>query len=71
MDFFDRQEAARKKSKLLVLYFSIGVLGVAGSIGVLAAWVMMKVDPSIYGTMDHSIIFKVGGVTLIIILLGK
>ena len=71
MDFFDRQEAARKKSKLLVLYFAIGVLGVAGSIGILAAWVMMKVDPSIYGVVEYSIIFKVGGVTLIIILLGS
>ena len=56
MDFFDRQEAARKSSKLLVVFFVIGVLGVAGSVGVLASWVMMKLEPGYYPLMDIAII---------------
>ena len=71
MDFFDRQVAARKSSKFLVVFFVIGVLGVAGSVGVLASWVMMKVEPGYNPWMDTSIIYKVGGATLMFILLGS
>ena len=45
MDFFDRQAAARKSSKLLVVFFVIGVLGVAGSVGVLASWAIANPSP--------------------------
>ena len=71
MDFFDRQAAARKSSKLLVVFFVIGVLGVAGSVGVLASWAMMKLEPDYYPSMDIAIIYKVGGATLMLILLGS
>ncbi len=71
MDFFDRQAAARKSSKLLVVFFVIGVLGIAVSVGLLASWGMMKMEAGYNPVMDTSIIYKVGGATLILILLGS
>ena len=55
----------------MVVFFVIGVLGVAGSVGVLASWAMMKLEPDYYPSMDIAIIYKVGGATLMLILLGS
>ena len=81
MDFFDRQEAARKSSKRLVVYFVIAVLGVAGSVGMIGSWVLGSLadrdntytigSAPEYPWWNPEVFFTTAGVTLALILLGS
>ncbi len=81
MDFFDRQEAARKSSRRLVLYFALAVVGVAFAVAAVVSAAMAmggsRLDVSVNGVpakpnfWDPGIFLTVGGGTIVVILLGS
>ncbi len=81
MDFFDRQEAARKNSRRLVVMFSLAVLAVSLAVGLVASLgvatgakkARLSVDGEVVrpGLWNPPVFFGAGGVTMGVILLGS
>src|SRR5260370_7038821 len=82
MDFFDRQERARKHTKLLEVYFGLAILGISTAIYFAVVLVLQwwpggghrnyEYDsPQNYGLWDARLFLIVAAITLAFILCGS
>jgi Zn-dependent protease with chaperone function len=81
MDFFDRQEAARKSSRRLVIYFALAVIGVAAAVAAVVSGALALSSANMEMSGDGKsvkpdfwnaeIFLSVGGGTIVVILLGS
>ncbi len=82
MDFFDRQERARKHTKLLEVYFGLAILGISAAIYLVVVLVLnwwpggghrnYEYDsPQNYGLWDARLFLIVAAITLAFILCGS
>src|SRR2546427_2490827 len=82
MDFFDRQERARKHTKLLEVYFGLAILGISTAIYLVVVLVLnwwpggghrnYEYDsPQNYGLWDARLFLIVAAITLAFILCGS
>ena len=75
MDFFDRQEGARKKTRWLVVYFLAAVLGIITCIYlVLAGFLLRHKGPALANPSawwDASLFLWVAGGTCVVVLAGS
>jgi len=72
MDFFQRQENARRRTAWLLAYFALGILSVAATFYVIALAPYFHAFPEKEGLFWHPELFQwVMGVTLVIIAVGS
>jgi Zn-dependent protease with chaperone function len=72
MDFFERQERARRRTTSLLVYFALGILSLAATLYMFALLPYFHKFPEKVGLFWHAELFNwVTGVTLIIIALGS